>query len=262
MVEIWYRIPASSKEIQALNDRLDRKESGFMKNLATKRYAKKVSRAIIIERLITISLILILLTIGVVYSVSYTYINSGYGINVISDQKISKAVSLSDDEDFRRLSVGLKASAIISLDNFSYDWFPTDLDELGGGSHNGENYICYTFYVLNTGDEDLEYNSNLRIKHSTLDVEEAIRVKVYKDGIPTIYTHTYEEQIDAEIEASGIIVEEFYSDDVIAHNVESLDRGDFIRYTVVIWLEGRDYDCVNDKFSSELQMTWNISVIE
>ncbi len=206
---------------------------------------------------------------GVVYSVSYTYVNSGYGINVVSDQRVTKAVSLSEDDNFRRLSVGLKAAAITSLDNISYSWLDTDLDDRGGGNHNGDNYISYTFYVLNTGNVDLIYSSILSIKNSTLEVETAVRVEVFRNGVPTIYTHTYEAGIDEEegIDETlenyyGITVEEFYSENVITSNTVTLLMGDYNRYTVVVWLEGEDPDCVNDKFSSELQMVWNISVLD
>lgn len=247
-----------------LQEKLDKKELGIFKNLNTKRYTKKVSRAIIMERLVSVALILIFLTISVIYFFSYTYINSGYGISVIADQKITKAISLSDDDNFERLSVGLKASAVVEMDNITYDWLPSNLDELGGGSHNGDNYIAYTFYVLNSGNQDLEYISKLRIKHSSQNVETAIRIKIYKDGIPTIYTHMYEVQIDADFEDYGIEVKEFYAieERIIAYNTVPLQIGNYNRYTVVVWLEGEDYDCVNDKFSSELQLVWDIFVIE
>jgi len=148
------------------------------------------------------------------------------------------------------------------MDNITYDMLPPNLDELGGGSHNGENYISYTFYVLNSGGEDLEYTSRLRIKNSTQNVETAIRVLVYVNGNPTVYTHTYESQIDTVIEGLGVPVQEFYSEDVISYNIVPLSVGNYDRYTVTVWLEGEDYDCVNDKFSSELQMVWDVLVIE
>lgn len=249
-------------DLARLQEKLDKQDSSFFSNLTAKRYTKRVTRGIIVERLISISLILIFLTIGVVYSVSYTYVYSGYGINVVADQRITKAVSLSDDESFENLSVGLKASAIVEMDNISYTWLPPDLDTRGGGSHNGENYIAYTFYVLNSGDEQLDYISNLRIKLTTLNVETAIRVMVYYNGTPTVYTHTYESQIDSLIENFGVAVEEFDSEHVIVNDTRALSMGAFDRYTVVVWLEGEDFDCTNDKFSSELQMSWDITVIE
>ena len=249
-------------DLQHLRDKLDKKEMSFLHNLTTKRYTKKVTHGILLERLITISLILILLTMGVVYSVSYTYVNSGYGINVVSNQLITKAVSLTEDENFENLTVGLKASAVTEMDNISYDWLPSNLDELGGGSHNGDNYICYTFYVLNTGNADLDYYSSLSVRNSTQNVETAIRIMIYFNGTPTVYTHTYEEKIDGVIENTyGVSVEEFYSEEILVHNTVNLSIGSYDRYTVVVWLEGEDVDCVNDKFSSELQLIWNIDVV-
>jgi len=248
--------------LQELQEKLDKKELGFFKNLNAKRYTKKVSRGIIMERLMSISLILIFLTISVAYFFSYTYVNSGYGISVIAEKKLTKAVSLTEDDNFERLSVGLKASAVVEMDNITYDMLPPGIDQLGGGSHNGDNYIAYTFYVLNAGNEDLEYTSRLRIKNSTQNVETAIRVQIYMDGSPTIYTHTYEAQIDSILEGMGIPVLEFYAEDIIAYNIVPLGVSDYNRYTVIVWLEGEDYDCVNDKFSSELQMVWDIVVVE
>jgi len=250
-------------DLDELSQKLDKKENGIFTSLVTKRFTKKTTRDIIIQRIIVISMILILLTMGVVYSLSYTYINTGYGINVVADQQITKAVSLSDDDNFERLSVGLKASAVVSMDNISYSWLSPDLDNLGAGNHNGENYICYTFYALNTGNADLSYGSTLRIKNSTQNVETAVRIEIFKNGVPTIYTHTYEEQIDGVlVEDYGIAVQEFYSEDIVVYEVVDLAMNDFNRYTVVIWLEGEDLDCVNDKYSSELQLVWNISVLE
>ena len=283
-------------DLQELMEKLDKKESGILRSITTKRFTKKISRDIIVTRLITISMILILLTMGVGYSLSYTYVNSGYGINVITDQQITKAISLSEDDNFERLSVGLKASAIVEMDNITYEWFwlndwlPEDPAEFTGGNHNGENFIAYTFYVLNTGNADLDYNSSLRIKHSTQEVEAAIRVMIYRNNIPTVYTHTYEEQIDSVIDGEaytdenqngiwdegepytdenangsydgGVKVEEFESENIITSSISTLPMNDFDKYTVVIWLEGEDNDCNNDKFSSELQLVWNVSVIE
>jgi hypothetical protein len=181
---------------------------------------------------------------------------------VIAEELLTKAVSLTEDDNFEQLSVGLKASAIVEMDNITYDWLPPGLDNMGGGSHNGDNYIAYTFYVLNSGEEDLEYMSRLRIKNSTQNVETAIRVKIFRNGVPTVYTHTYDNAIDPEIEQAGVPVELFYAEDVIAYNITPLTVGNYDRYTVVVWLEGEDEDCVNDKFSSELQMVWDVSVVE
>jgi len=203
-----------------------------------------------------------MLIVVILYILSYTYVNSGYGVNIIADRANSKAISLSDNSSFQRLSVGLKATAVDSMDNITYDWLENTIDTLDG-SQNGENYICYTFYVLNTGNQDLSYKSMLTISNATQNVETAIRVQIFTNGIPTVYTHTYEEQIDGIIENDrGVPVETFFAPGIISSTTMDLEVGDFNKYTVVIWLEGEDIDCVNDKFSSELQLIWRFSVID
>ena len=37
------------------------------------------------------------------------------------------------------------ADTIDYMDNISVDWLPTSIGEEGTGSHNGDNYIAYTF---------------------------------------------------------------------------------------------------------------------
>ena len=39
------------------------------------------------------------------------------------------------------------------MDNISIDWIPKNIDTESNGSHNGENYIAYTFYIENEGEK-------------------------------------------------------------------------------------------------------------
>jgi hypothetical protein len=246
--------------IKELIENLDKKDASVFRNISTKRLAKKSARDIIKKRIISLSLILIMLTIVVLYFVSYTYVNSGYSINIITTPS-DKSISLSRTSEFEVLSVGLRATAINGMDNITYEQLTPDLDDNPGGSHNGENFIRYTFFVVNTGNEQLEYNSALRIKRTTKNVETAIRVKKFTNGVPTIYTHTTE-QIDEDIQQQyGVTVEEFYSPDVIASNTLALDVNTYTKYTIVIWLEGEDQDCIDDKLASQLQLSWHFNVL-
>lgn len=251
----------TAQDYETLIEELEKKESGIIRFLTTKRFTSKVSRDILLTRIVTVSLVFIALTISVLYFLSYTYINSGYGIGIMTERELDKSISLSDSSDFQRMTVGLRAKGIDSMDNITYDWLPNNLHLHTGGSNNGENYIAYTFYVINSGNENLTYNSVLSIKFSTKQVETAIRVMIFKNNTPTVYTHTYEEQIDSEIEKQAK-VEEFHTPDIIAQNQSLLEKGKYEKYTVVIWLEGEDIDCVDDKRSGELQLSWNFYIIE
>lgn len=259
--------------LEDLREKLDRKENRIFQKLITKRFAKNVSRGIIVKRLVLVSLIGILLTIVVLYALSYTYANSaGYGIDIIADRNYTQAISLSEQKEYNDAStVSLKATGIDLLDNTTYEWILEEAGELDteeGGSHNGSNHIAYTFYVQNSGDIPLDYTGALQIKHSTRDVETAIRVQIFINGEATIYTHSYEEigigggpGFDRVLENEGYAVEEFYSPDIVSSTTQNLDVAGYDRYTVVIWLEGNDVDCVNDKHSGELELAWKFTVV-
>ena len=47
--------------------------------------------------------------------------------------------------------------------DISGDWIPKDVDIEGDGSHNGRNYIAYTFYAENWGQETINYNAEIII---------------------------------------------------------------------------------------------------
>ena len=47
---------------------------------------------------------------------------------------------------------------------------------------HGDNYIAYTFYLKNTGDADLDYQTVMNVTGTSKSVDEAVRVMVYKNG--------------------------------------------------------------------------------
>ena len=43
--------------------------------------------------------------------------------------------------------IKLSTSKIAFMDNISINWLPENINEEAEGSHNGENYIAYSFYL-------------------------------------------------------------------------------------------------------------------
>ena len=60
---------------------------------------------------------------------------------------------LEEKEDKRQL----RATRADFIDNISVNWLPSDLDSQGEGSHNGDNYFAYTFYIENKGSDVVNY---------------------------------------------------------------------------------------------------------
>ena len=50
----------------------------------------------------------------------------------------------------------LEAEKVDFFTNISQSWLPANIDEEAEGSHNGTNYIAYTFYVENRSDNTMD----------------------------------------------------------------------------------------------------------
>ena len=81
----------------------------------------------------------------------------------------------------------LKATRVDFMDNISVKWLPDNLNDEADGSHNGENYLAYTFYIENMGSDTINYWYEIFIDDVIKNVDKAIRVMVYRNGEKKIY---------------------------------------------------------------------------
>lgn len=148
----------------------------------------------------------------------------------------------------------LQAEKLEFMDNISVNWLPSNLDTEAEGSHNGDNYIAYTFYVENNGSETINYWYTLVIDDVIRDVDKAIRIMIYQNGEKTIY---------AKKSSSGSAetnTEAFYSDNLACVKQRSdFAVNDIDKYTIVIWIEGDDPDCIDALIGGEMKMHLEIT---
>ena len=170
--------------------------------------------------------------------------------------KGSAAISLCETADFANPTTVLDAGGLEQMTNISQLWLPGDLDS-HDGSHNGDSYLAYTFYLKNVGEASGTLQESIVVDSSVLGADAAIRVQVYRNGIPTTY---------AKMGADGMAergTTPFVSDDVVfANSVESFDAGQVIKYTLVIWLEGDDPECLDNIMGGTVKMSMHFSVEE
>ena len=156
---------------------------------------------------------------------------------------IAKGFTLSETEDFANKTVSLSAKQALDVTNITYNWLPTDLDTSKDGEHNGENYVAYTFYLRNDGEETIDYDAVLDVTGVAKSADEAVRVMVYKNGEPSIFAKgRYDDREQAETDATK------FESDTVVMSAKSTDFkvGDVDKYTVVIWIEGNDSECIDD----------------
>jgi hypothetical protein len=160
------------------------------------------------------------------------------GVNKVDLQKYG--LSLSETRDMAYVTSHLNTQISERITNIAEADLPQNLDMIDG-EHNGANYIAYTFYLQNAGELELSYEYELTISNVTRGLDEAVRVRLYVDGEYVNYAKTRSDGGGPEYGTT-----EFYSNGVVAKKrIDGLTPGEKTKFTIVIWLEGNDYDCVD-----------------
>lgn len=146
----------------------------------------------------------------------------------------------------------LKAERVEYMDNICVSWLPSNLSE-GEGSHNGTNYLAYSFYLENQGSETINYWYRIVSDDVVKNVDRAIRIMVIRNDEQTIYAKPNE--ITGENEG-----EKFNnSKDLVLKQRQGMKSGDIDKFTIVIFLEGDDPDCTDELIGGEMKMHMDIT---
>lgn len=216
--------------------------------------AKHVRKQSLLTKAVTLLVITLLSTLSLVYGVLYIVNETGnFTINLDPNLQATKNIVISNYKDFHETSLMLVADKLEYMDNISESWLPEDLDNYEG-AHNGDNYIGYTFFVKNDGTEVAQYEAIIEVVSVINCVDEAIRVMVYKNGEKTIYSK--ENKITKEAEKNTT---KFLSSRLVMTDKRTgFEVGKIDKYTVVIWLEGDDPECVDDILGGEMKLKMTI----
>lgn len=207
-------------------------------------------------RALKFGILIMLISLIIMYFLLKIVFEAGY-FTVSLDSEFAKKSGLVMYEriDEKLEKKILKATSVDFMDNISVKWLPDNINELGEGSHNGENYLAYTFYVENMGSDTINYWYNIIVDDVIKNVDKAIRVMVYRNEEKIIYAKPNEATGEAE---TG--TEKFYSDsEVLMKCRENFNPGDIDKFTIVIFLEGDDPDCVDALIGGEMKMHMDIT---
>lgn len=203
------------------------------------------------KKIIRTIFLLLLILISVIYLVLYIVYEGGQ-FTVTLDKNLAnrKNLFLSENGKASGRVRELSAETLDYMDNISVDWIPDTIDEESTGSHNGDNYIAYTFYVINDGKELVHYWYEINIDDTILNVDEAIRIMIIQNGERTIYAKksrvTGEAEPDTKKFASSSIA--------VLEQRKNMKPKAKDRYTVVVWIEGSDPECKNDLLGGEIKL--------
>lgn len=213
--------------------------------------ADRIYKRDVFKKIVKIIFLFLIIVVSILYLVLYVVYEGGR-FTVTLDKNLSnrKNVFLSEDGTSSLKTRELRAKTIDYMDNISIKWIPDTIDDEGVGSHNGNNYIAYTFYVVNAGEETVHYWYEIDIDDTILNVDEAIRIMIIRNGETTIYAKKSKETGIAE---DGTVM--FPSDDIaVLEQRKDFKPNSKDRYTVVVWIEGDDPECKNDLLGGEIKM--------
>ena len=224
--------------------------------------ADKVKKRKITSRMVKISLLVLLLFLIILYIILEIIYHEGrFTVTLDSNKDLESGLAIFDSLNNSQGKRRLYADSIRFMDNISFEWIPENVDTESDGPHNGENYIAYSFYVENQGKETVNYWYEIIVDDVIKNVDEAVRIRIYRNGEATTYAKPNSMNGEAEHigRSTTPLAKSFRNikdaeDTIILEKVENFKPLDLDRYTIVVWLEGDDPDCNDPLIGGELKM--------
>ena len=220
--------PITPQELSKLNDKTTQ-------NPAVRKYhvnadSKNITGLKKRRRILSIILGAVTAVLLIIFIISMLVSKWGDLVIEIDRPLQNRGIVLSTDPEFNSKSVALSAKQVQNVTNITYNWLPTDLDTAQDGEHNGKNYVAYTFYCKNEGGV-------------AKSADEACRVMVYKNGEPNVFAKAqYDNRKEPEQDTTMFVDDKV----VMTTKTEAFKPNDVDKYTVVIWIEGGDKECVDE----------------
>jgi hypothetical protein len=223
-----------------------------------------------------------------------TQMRGHFTINM-TDSMFREGFVLSETVGFENPVTYLFCTPAENVPCVSISHLPEDLDTVDG-QHNAD-YFAYTFYCRNAGQSTVDYEWFMSLNSESQNLSNAVWVMIFEDGKMTFYARANSQTGEAEaLPAFGddsrgyigrplgdfakdpeqyellaekehysyyrAIPKPFLTDLVVGQGVQNaVAPGDTHKYTVVIWLEGDDPDCTNEKIGGHVGMDFRIQLL-
>ena len=208
-------------------------------------------------RLLGALLAMLVLIALLLFVISALYMRSGsFTVRLDKTEMRKYGLSLSESRELSHLTSHLDAKISESITNISSETIPDNVDEIDG-VHNGVNYIAYTFYLQNRGEAAVPCEYSVDMSSITGGLDEAVRLRLYVNGEATTYAKTKRDGSGPEPGTTP-----FYSATVMAKGrIEELAPEEVVKFTVVLWIEGPDPDCLDPLIGGTIKAEMKIGII-
>lgn len=223
--------------------------------VVTAQHVKKRKK---LEKIVMIVLLLLLLFLIISYFILNIIYNEGsftisMDKNTYLNSNLVMYESQTDHSSVRKLS----AKQIEFMDNISIKWLPDNINNEAEGSHNGENYIAYSFYLENIGDEVIHYYYSVVVEDIIKNVDDAVRIMIYRNDEFKVYAKRNSVTNEPEKDTEAFRDDE--DGTIILEKRDAMQPDQIDKITIVIWLEGDDPECVNAILGGEIKLHMDIT---
>lgn len=300
----------------------ERRKEGVFQRYHASRDAKDLARQVKWKRRAGVALVVLTSVLLVIWIISWLQTSIGDLVISVDSGAVKKGIVISTNDDGSDPKTELSADMAYEVTNITYDWLPATLDLEGEGSHNGKNYLAYTFYLRNGSasadnptKETVKVQSTLKAVRAAKSADEAVRILVYRNGDPTMYAKknisvlnpaTGKPVVDRDASDADIIpletryekvipedyvapteiatippeemeqnkepvattdvplkIVEFMDDEIVFDLTEDdMNPGDIVKYTIVVWIEGDDPECVDSIRGGYVKLNWFFNIVE
>ena len=191
--------------------------------------------------------------------------DAGNFVVQVEDGTVKKTVKITESIENPVFRTRLEGNGYLNLSDTTYSIFSDKIDSyvVVGGDYIDDSacVYAYTFYILNDNTEALDVKATLSYSNVTRNLDKAVRVmtvsshngkQVYqaKDEIEQDYGAAYPSTMDF---ASD---KECYNEMILG-----VEPGEYIQYSVLFWLEGKDPDCVDTILGGTVKFSLKISIL-
>ena len=218
------------------------------------RRRRKIGAALLRMDRLRLLLLGMMLLVVILFIAAFAQEKMGnFTINLDRLELYRRGISIADNGDFDDATARLTAATVKDATNISIEDLPKNLDSAKDGNHNGKNYMAYTYYVRNAGKEDLSYIARITLDSCSKGAEKAVRIAVWRNGKRVIYA------APAKNGGTEQNCKNFKSDDVVCEYEEkNFLVGNVDKYTIVIWMEGDDPECVDSIIGGSVELSMHI----
>lgn len=222
-----------------------------------RRRLKRLGAALLRLDRMKLFLIFLLLLVAFLFILAFMQEKMGnFTINLNRLELYRKGIAIDDKGTFDDPTARLTVRTVEDATNITISDLPDNLDDIDG-DHNGYNYMAYTYYVRNAGKEDVNYLARVNLDACAKGAEKAVRIAIWRNGERTVYAAPASDGGPED----GCV--SFESDRVVCtFTEENFLVGNVDKYTIVIWMEGEDPDCIDSIVGGSVQFSMTIDAMD